>query len=79
MSTRNPKIRKRTPLDKQKLRMRKQGYVPVRDAAEAAGIGISTMYEWLDKKFVRGKRVGRSRYVSVSSLQDHLGDFKLKL
>lgn len=57
----------------QEKMMRKKGYLTVRKAADAAGVGRSTMYEWLDGGWVSGKRVGKTRYVSVASLRDYLG------
>lgn len=60
-------------LTAQRMRMRKQGYVPVKEAADLAGVGLSTMYEWLERKAVTGKRIGRARYVSKASLQDYIG------
>lgn len=52
--------------------MRAAGFVPVKEAASAAEVGLSTLYEWLAHKVVTGRRVGKARYVSVASLKAHL-------
>lgn len=48
--------------------MRAQGYVPAMEAAGWACRHVSQIYEALEEGRIKGKRIGRARYVEWDSL-----------
>ncbi len=57
-------------------RMRAKGFLTVKEAAQEAGIPQSTMYDWLNRGYVTGRKVGGARFVSKASLADHLAPLR---
>lgn len=53
-------------------KMRAKGFITVKEAATEAGIPKSTMYDWLGRGYVIGRKLGGARFVSQRSLSDHL-------
>jgi len=53
-------------------KMRAKGYLTVAEAAEEAGVALTTMYTWLDKKLINSRKVGGGRYVHEKNLQEYL-------
>jgi excisionase family DNA binding protein len=54
-------------------KLRTNGYIRVRELAKKAGVGIQTVYHWLDEKKIEEIRVGAARYVQVESAVKYLG------
>ena len=62
-------------------RMRKRGYRPVAECAEAIGCTLSTVYRWvrrgintpMRKRGVIGVRLGSTTYVELESLYARVG------
>ncbi len=49
-------------------KMQDRGWITAAEAAQRAGVPLSTMYRWMDRKKVQTTRVGSARYVLASSL-----------
>lgn len=55
------------------LRKQQEGYVTVSDAASIAGVNIVTVYRWIDRRWIKGDRIGRARFVNLASLKNFIG------
>jgi hypothetical protein len=53
--------------------MRKQGFIPTREAANKLGRNITTIYRWVDAGKVEGTEVASRRYVNLKSLAAFVG------
>lgn len=53
-------------------RMKDKGYLTAAEAAEKAGVPLTTMYSWLDRNLVRNRKIGGGRYVHERSLKEYL-------
>lgn len=51
--------------------MKDAGYLPVSNAADLAGIHITTLYELIKGGSVQGAKAGKRQYVLLRSLADH--------
>ncbi len=49
-------------------RMRRQGFLPIPEAANLACVSASTMYRWIDEGEVEAKDVGTRVYVDRKSV-----------
>ena len=62
--------KKRGPIDNAQTRkMREQGYITVREAAEIGGVGVIRIYALINKGDLAGLRVGSRRYVQKQSVE----------
>lgn len=53
--------------------MRRQGFIPTREAANRLGRNITTIYRWVDAGKVEGTEVASRRYVNLKSLATFVG------
>ena len=53
-------------------KMKAKGFITVKEAADQADIPLSTMYDWLNRGYVTGRKLGGGRFVSETSLAHHL-------
>lgn len=58
---------------KQAELMRQRGFVTVKEIATKLGITKTTVYRWVEQGKVAEERIGAARYISLSSLAQHLG------
>ena len=54
-------------------RMRRIGFVSMREAAELAGVSYASIHAWARDGIITDMRAGSARYVSLASLREHLG------
>jgi transposase-like protein len=48
--------------------MKAEGYLPASVAARAIGVNPTTVYRWVERGVVQGKRIGKSWFVLVDDL-----------
>ena len=58
----------------QRIKMAKDGFIPIVKAARILACHVTTLYRWVDdvKNTIEHTRVGERRYVHVRTLADHL-------
>lgn len=64
---------------KQSELMRAKGYVPAPEVARRIGRDVTTVYDLIQRKELRGMQVGRSWYVEAKSVTEYLGPEASKL
>ncbi len=53
-------------------KMKAKGFITVKEAAARADVPLSTMYDWLVRGYVTSRKLAGGRFVSKTSLADHL-------
>lgn len=56
--------------------MREEGYMAASTAARACGVNPTTVYRWIERGAVSGKRLGRAWFVKVDDLLEMYGECK---
>ena len=58
----------------QEAHLREKGYIPAQQVIDKVGMHHATLYRWIQKKKIKGIKVGLKHYVKLTSLIQFLGE-----